>query len=109
MMGTDDRDSAKCKKSKLRDIDGIIGFVLNDNKTKLCIVSSPTYQKEAKTVKCEGRVAEARFLVFLEREPLLSRLPGNWIVGILRSKKESCSTWQGLRVGSGFKEFRQTL
>ena len=29
------RDSAKCQKSKLGDIDDIIEFVLNDNKTKL--------------------------------------------------------------------------
>ena len=34
MMEADGRDSAKCKKSKLRDIDGIIEIVLNDNKTK---------------------------------------------------------------------------
>ena len=41
----DDRDSAKCQKSKLGDIDGIIEFVLNDNKTKNVIVSSPTFIK----------------------------------------------------------------
>ena len=40
MMEMDGRDSAKCQKSKLGDIDAIIEFVLNDNKTKLCIVSS---------------------------------------------------------------------
>ena len=34
-MEIDDRDSAKCRKSKLGDIDDIIEFVLNDNKTKL--------------------------------------------------------------------------
>ena len=34
MMEMDGRDSAKCQKSKLGDIDGIIEFVLNDNKTK---------------------------------------------------------------------------
>ena len=38
----------------------------------------------------------------------LSKFPGDPTVGILRSKKESCSTRRGLRVGSGFKEFRQT-
>ena len=43
MIETDGRDSAKCKKSKLRDIDGIMGIVLNDNKTKTVIVSSPTF------------------------------------------------------------------
>ena len=35
-MEMDDRDSVKCQKSKLGDIDGIIEFVLNDNKTKKC-------------------------------------------------------------------------
>ena len=34
MMETKGRDSAKCKKSKLGDIDGIMEIVLNDNKTK---------------------------------------------------------------------------
>ena len=43
MIETDDRDSAKCQISKLRDIDGIMGIVLNDNKTKTIIVSSPTF------------------------------------------------------------------
>ena len=33
-METDCRDSAKCQKSKLGDIDGIMEIVLNDNKTK---------------------------------------------------------------------------
>ena len=44
MMEIDSRDDANCQKSKLGDIDGIIEFVLNDNKTKLCIVSSPTIE-----------------------------------------------------------------
>ena len=35
MMEMDGRDSAKCRKSKLGDIDGIIGFVLNDNNAKI--------------------------------------------------------------------------
>ena len=35
MMEIDGRDRAKCRKSKLGDIDDIIEFVLNDNKTKL--------------------------------------------------------------------------
>ena len=43
MMEIDDRDNAKCQKSKFGDIDGIIKFVLNDNKTKTIIVSSPTF------------------------------------------------------------------
>ena len=43
-----------------------------------------------------------------ERESLLSKIPGDPTVEILRSKKEGCSTRRGLRVGSSFKEFRQT-
>ena len=45
------------------------------------------------------------FILFLEREPLLSSFPANPTVGSLRDKKESCSTWRGLRVGTGFEEF----
>ena len=41
MMEMNGRDGAKCQKSKLGDIDGIIEFVLN---AKLCIVSSPTIE-----------------------------------------------------------------
>ena len=39
---------------------------------------------------------------------LLSKIPADRTVGFLRSKKESCSTRRGLRVGTGFEEFRQT-
>ena len=39
---------------------------------------------------------------------ILSRFPTNPTVGFLRSKKESRSTLRGQRVGTGFKEFRQT-
>ena len=56
MIKTDGRDSAKCQKSNLRDIDGIIELVLNDNKTKLCIVSSPTIEiRSQKREKGEKR------------------------------------------------------
>ena len=51
----------------------------------------------------------AGFLVFSERERLLSRFLANPTVEILRSNKESCSTQRGLHVGSDFEEFRQTL
>ena len=50
VMEMDGRDSAKCRKSKLGDIDGIIEFVLNDNKTKIVIVSSPTFMKRSPNV-----------------------------------------------------------
>ena len=39
--------------------------------------------------------------------PLLSKIPGDPIVGFLRAK-ESGSTYRGQRVGTGFLEFRQT-
>ena len=45
---------------------------------------------------------------FLEREKFLSKFPVDPTVRILRDKKERCSTWRGLRVASGFREFRQT-
>ena len=52
---------------------------------------------------------EMEFFIFkIEREPLLSRFAGDPIVGIRRDKKESCSTQQGLRVGSDFGSFQQT-
>ena len=58
--------------------------------------------------RMEG-ICSSHFCDFiLEREHLLSKILGNRTVGILRSKKESRSTRQGQRVGSGFKEFRQT-
>ena len=38
---------------------------------------------------------------------LLSRFLGFQTVGSCRAKKQSCSTRQGLRVGTGFVEFRQ--
>ena len=39
---------------------------------------------------------------------LLSKFSANLTVRILRDKKESCYTQRGLRVGSSFREFRQT-
>ena len=39
---------------------------------------------------------------------LLSKFTSDPTVEILRAKKERCSTRRGLRVDSGFKEFRQT-
>ena len=45
---------------------------------------------------------------FREREILLSKIPGNRIMGFLRAKKESCSTRRGLRVDFDFEEFGQT-
>ena len=64
-MEMDGRDSAKCRKSKLGDIDGIIDFVLNDNKTKTVIVSSPTFIKRSQNVGRRGKGnAVAIFFMF---------------------------------------------
>ena len=38
---------------------------------------------------------------------LLSKISADRTVGFLRAKKESCSTRLGLRMGTGFGEFRQ--
>ena len=46
---------------------------------------------------------------FLERERLLSSFPANPTVDSFRDKKESCFTRRGLRVGTRFREFPQTL
>ena len=52
MMEMDDRDSAKCQKSKRRDTNGIIEFV-NESKDKMLNSGCLLKQKEAKT--CRGR------------------------------------------------------
>ena len=48
------------------------------------------------------------FEFFLERERLLFSFSANPTIGILRGKKELCSTRREQRVDSGFEEFRQT-
>ena len=53
MMEMDGRDKAKCRKSKLGDIDGIIEFVLNDNNTKLEIVT-PRPDEVRSIYNCRG-------------------------------------------------------
>ena len=53
MLEMDGRDNAKCRKSKLGDIDGNIEFVLNVNKTKLFIVFSSPNLKDTK-IRAEG-------------------------------------------------------
>ena len=47
-MEMDGRDSAKCRKSKLRDKMVILEFVLNDNKTNIVIVSSSCFKLKRK-------------------------------------------------------------
>ena len=39
---------------------------------------------------------------------LLSKISRDLTVGSRRDKKQNCSTQRGLRVDSGFREFRQT-
>ena len=48
-MEMDGRDSAKCRKSKLRDKMVILEFVLNDNKTNIVIVPSSFFKLRRKT------------------------------------------------------------
>ena len=67
-MEIDGRDSAKCRKSKLEDIDDIIEFVLNDNKTKTIIVSSPTFIKRSQNMGRKKRRCNSHFLCFRVRE-----------------------------------------
>ena len=45
---------------------------------------------------------------YRKRVQLLSKFLGDRTVGFRRSKKQSCSPRQGLRVGTGLGEFRQT-
>ena len=62
MMEMEGRDSANCRKSKLGDIDAIIEFVLNDNKTKTVIVSSPTFIKRSQNAGRGGGDTVAIFM-----------------------------------------------
>ena len=60
----------------------------------------------SKREKGQGQEQKLRvFEFFLERERLLSSFPINPTVGILRGKKERCSTRREQRVDSGFEEF----
>ena len=48
MMKMDDRDCGTCQNPSKGNTDGILKF-LNDNRTKVQIVSSPTIKGEKKT------------------------------------------------------------
>ena len=63
MMKMDGRDSAKCRKSKLGDINGILEIVLNDNKANYRIVLSPSFKSKTKRENRE-RLARAEILSF---------------------------------------------
>ena len=111
MMKMDDRDNAEFQNWGKKDIDVILEFVLS-RKRQNAIVSSPTLKMKTKNVLGRGEIQNVRsssfVIFFLEREKLLSKFPADPTVRILRDKKESCSTRRGLRVGSGFREFRHT-
>ena len=68
MMKMDGRDSAKCQKSKLVDIDGIFGIVLSDNRKK--VNSFISFIKNTKTKTCWKRncLQWLWILSFSERE-----------------------------------------
>ena len=67
-MEMDGRDSAKCRKSKLGDIDDIIRFVLNDNNAKI-VNSIISYKlKRSQNVKKKtGEMQKVRNGDFRER------------------------------------------
>ena len=64
--------------------------------------------RERKREKEQTRKGEKREGFYREELYLLSRFPGDRSGKLWRVKKQSCSPWQGLRVGTGFGEFRQT-
>ena len=69
---------------------------------------SSCFKLKSKTGKGEKSGSGYGWCVFLRKREILSRFVGNPTVESFRSKKESCYTRRGLRVGSGFKEFLQT-
>ena len=78
-------------------------------KDKIATVTISYIRKAKRKRGREEGDAVGCWICVLERERvLLSKIPANLTVGFLRSKKESCSTQRGQRVGTDFKEFRQT-
>ena len=72
MMEIDGRESVKCQKSKFGDIDDIIEMVLNDNKTKLCIVSSSSFKKPRENVGRKENEMQKVLFLFLVRDSVTS-------------------------------------
>ena len=61
MMEMDDRDSAMCQKSKIKDMD-VINRIVNDNGTKDEQYSSPSkHQKPAVSSKTRCSMLKVRF------------------------------------------------
>ena len=65
--------------------------------------------KREKTWDADFSHSELRLRGFERERELLSKNTGDPTVGRLRDKKEKCSTRRGLRVGTRFREFLQTL
>ena len=76
-----------------RDIDVILE-ILNELKDKIATVIFSNKKRRGAVAgqKQRGSSRLRVFEFFLEREHLLSKFSGDPTVGILRSKKESCST-----------------
>ena len=84
MMEMDDRDSAKCRKSKIRDIYGIIEFVLNDNNAKIVNTVISYKLKRRENVKGKGG-SYSRLLEFVFRERRTSFSLDSRAIGQLKS------------------------
>ena len=108
MMRLDGRDRAMCQIVTKRDKMGILEFLNEENDKNLNSAHLPPSKRRLK--RAGEKTAYSGWICdfLLEREHILSKIPGNRTVEILRSKRESRSTRRGQRVGTGFLEFRQT-
>ena len=108
MMKMDSRDSVECQNWEKKNVNVIFGIVKLENDkiiNSVCLLQN----SKGENVKWSRGMQWAAEMEFLERERrLISKISRDPTVGSLRDKKESCSTQKGLRVGTGFKEFRQT-
>ena len=78
-------------------------MILKDKMSNSVVSSKREKGQWLEKKKTEG--SSRFFILFLEREPLLSSFSANPTVEILRGKKESCSTHRDLCVGTGFRIF----
>ena len=82
----------------------------NKNKGKEFVGERKGNRKRRKRVQEKNkRCTGLDFVLFLEREHLLSRISVDRTVGFLRTKKQSGSTHRGLHEGTGFGSFRHNL
>ena len=88
-MEMDSLDIAKCQKSRRRDIMGIMGKF--NGKRQNSYSYHLLHLRSNRAVAGQKVQWLRRFLIFLEREHLLSRILADQTVGFRRSKKESCS------------------